>query len=89
MIIESDILLADEEDDAATPLHFFLSAVGLEEFVDVFVKDQFDLDTLMLVQESDLIAMNIPRGHRLKLMRAITERKAALDHPGELEDSHL
>ena len=70
-------------------MYFFLTAVGLEEFIEPFVKEKFDLDSLMLVKESDLVAMNIPRGYRLKLMRAIAERQAAMSEPGELEDCHL
>ena len=82
----------DDEDEDKTPMHFFLCAVGLDEFVDVFVRDKFDLDSLMLISEADLVDMKIPRGHRLKLMRAIADRKAALENPpgeDELEDSHL
>lgn len=79
------------------PIYFFLAAVGCEEFIDVFLKEKFDLDSLMLVSEKDLIDMNIPRGNRLKLMRAIEERKEALepqespspDEIEEVEDSHL
>ena len=44
----------------------------------------------MLVSETDLVALKIPLGHRLKLMRAIAERKAALEDPeDEIEDSQL
>lgn len=76
------------------PIYFFLAAVGLEEFISVFLKEKFDLESLMLVSEKDLVDMNIPRGHRLKLMRAIAERKEALEPqqqtpPDEVEDSHL
>jgi len=89
---DDDDLESDEDDDEenqATPMYFFLTAVGLEEFIEPFVKEKFDLDSLMLVKESDLVAMNIPRGYRLKLMRAIAERQAAMSEPGELEDCHL
>ena len=79
----------DDEESELTPLHFFLTAVGLEEFVEPFVKERFDLDSLMLVKESDLVDMHIPRGYRLKLMQAITQRRAALDDPSDLEDCHL
>merc|ERR1712071_7318 len=79
----------DDEESELTPLHFFLTAVGLEEFVEPFVKERFDLDSLMLVKESDLVDMHIPRGYRLKLMQAITQRRAALDDPSDLEDCYL
>ncbi len=69
---------------------FFLAAHNLEEFSDAFVRDQFDLEALMLVSDADLVAMGIPRGPRVKLLKAIAERKAALQDPeSEIEDSHL
>lgn len=83
----------ESEEEELPPIYFFLAAVGLEEFIDVFLKEKFDLDSLMLVSEKDLIDMNIPRGHRLKLMRAIAERKEAIEvhqpPAEEVEDSHL
>lgn len=55
-----------------------------------FIKEKFDLDSLMLVNEADLKSMNIPLGHRRKLLKAIHDRKAAIDDsPDEMEDSHL
>lgn len=79
----------EEEDDDKTPLYFFLAAVGLEEFIEPFVKEKFDLESLMLVSEADLVSMKIPLGHRRKLMKAINDRKAAIENPDEMEDSHL
>lgn len=44
----------------------------------------------MLVTDADLMSMKIPLGHRRKLLKAITDRKAALENePDEMEDSHL
>lgn len=79
----------DEEENEQTPMYFFLAAFGLEEFIEPLVKEKFDLDSLMLVSEEDLISMKIPLGHRRKLMKAINDRKAAIENPDEMEDSHL
>lgn len=71
-------------------MYFFLAAVGLQEFIEIFDKEKFDLDSLMLVTDADLMSMKIPLGHRRKLLKAITDRKAALENePDEMEDSHL
>jgi hypothetical protein len=79
----------DEEENGQTPMYFFLAAFGLEEFIEPLVKEKFDLDSLMLVSEEDLISMKIPLGHRRKLLKAINDRKAAIENPDEMEDSHL
>ncbi|XP_046636805.1 Usher syndrome type-1G protein homolog [Daphnia pulicaria] len=79
----------DEEENGQTPMYFFLAAFGLEEFIEPLVREKFDLDSLMLVSEEDLISMKIPLGHRRKLMKAINDRKAAIENPDEMEDSHL
>lgn len=79
----------DDEEEDKTPLYFFLAAFGLEEFIGPFVKEKFDLDSLMLVNEADLISMNIPLAYRRKLLKAINDRKAAIENPDEMEDSHL
>lgn len=83
---------ADEEEDNEdqTPLYFFLAGIGLEEFIEKFIKEKFDLDSLMLVNDGDLKSMDIPLGYRRKLMKAINDRKAAIENsPDEMEDSHL
>ena len=82
-------VLTDEEEEDKTPMYFFLAAVGLEEFIEPFMKEKFDLDSLMLVTDADLVAMKIPLGYRRKLLKAIEERKAAIENPDEMEDSQL
>ncbi|XP_057367140.1 pre-mRNA splicing regulator USH1G-like [Daphnia carinata] len=86
---QDDLESDDDEEEDKTPLYFFLAAFGLEQFNEPLVKEKFDLDSLMLVTEADLISMKIPLGHRLKLMKAINDRKAAIESPDEMEDSHL
>ncbi|KAI9563164.1 hypothetical protein GHT06_010622 [Daphnia sinensis] len=86
---QDDLESDDDDEEDKTPLYFFLAAFGLEQFIEPLVKEKFDLDSLMLVTEADLISMKIPLGHRLKLMKAINDRKAAIENPDEMEDSHL
>lgn len=54
-----------------------------------FQKQQIDLDTLMLLTESDLKSLNLPLGPFRKLAIAIQERKNALTAPGPIHDSRL
>lgn len=54
-----------------------------------FQKQQVDLDTLMLLTESDLKSLQLPLGPFRKLATAIQERKNALLNPGTIQDSRL
>lgn len=54
-----------------------------------FQKQQVDLDTLMLLTESDLKSLQLPLGPFRKLATAIQERKSALLNPGTIQDSKL
>ncbi|XP_037039366.1 Usher syndrome type-1G protein homolog [Bradysia coprophila] len=80
---------ADEQEDGLTPLERFLTAWGLEEHIHIFQKQQIDLDTLMLLTESDLKSLQLPLGPFRKLATAIQERKSALLNPGTIQDSRL
>lgn len=80
----------EEEDGNATPaVVVFLAAHGLAEYVDLFSREKVDLDALMLLGEEDLKAMGVPLGPRKKLLRAMEQRRAAFDDPGEVADSRL
>ena len=80
---------SSEEDDPTAPLERFLAAWGLGEYLPKFEEQKVDLDTLMLLTESDLKTFNLPLGPYRKLVTAINERKAALEDPGEVIDSKL
>lgn len=67
----------------------FLAAAGLTDFIPTFAKEHIDLDAIMLLTEEDLINMKLPIGPRRKLLKAINDRKSAIDDPGEVEDSQL
>lgn len=43
----------------------------------------------MLLTENDLKTLNLPLGPYRKLVTAISERKSALESPGEVVDSML
>lgn len=67
----------------------FLAAAGLADFIPNFAMEHIDLDALMLLTEEDLVSMKLPIGPRRKLLKAIAERKADMDDPGEVNDSQL
>ncbi|XP_059470536.1 pre-mRNA splicing regulator USH1G [Neocloeon triangulifer] len=81
---------SDDEDDAEwSPLQLFLLAHGLGEHVQTFINEQIDLEALMLLTDHDLVALGLPLGPRRKLLKALEDRRRALDEPGEVEDSQL
>ena len=91
--------LYDEEDlsdsdsmtgENYTSLHMFLAAMGLSQWSPAFVKEKIDLEALMLLSEADLSeSLGMPLGSRKKLMKAIKDRRAAIEEPEELTDSRL
>ena len=73
-----------------TTLHMFLAAMGLSDWSSKFVKEKIDLEALMLLSESDLSeSLGMPLGSRKKLMKAIEDRRQAIEEPEELTDSRL
>ncbi|XP_069691328.1 pre-mRNA splicing regulator USH1G [Periplaneta americana] len=85
---------SDEDDESRSPpqwspLQLFLMSAGLSEFVSCFVSEQIDLQALMLLTEDDLKTLGLGMGPRKKLLKAIEDRKAALEDPGEVSDSRL
>lgn len=67
----------------------FLTAFGLREYLPKFMEQKIDLETLIILTESDLKSLNLPIGPHRILVNAILERKAVLENPGELKDSIL
>lgn len=78
----------DEEDDTM-PVLAFLSAHGLTEYIPLFTHEKVDLEALMLLGDDDLKTMGVPLGPRKKLLRAVEQRREALEDPGEVSDSRL
>jgi len=86
--------LADEDEPTEnppqwSPLQLFLMSAGLSEYVSCFVREDIDLQALMLLTEDDLKSLGLGMGPRKKLLKAINDRKAALENPGEVSDSRL
>nr|NP_610829.1 scaffold protein containing ankyrin repeats and SAM domain, isoform A [Drosophila melanogaster]NP_788340.1 scaffold protein containing ankyrin repeats and SAM domain, isoform B [Drosophila melanogaster]AOQ11773.1 Sans-RA [synthetic construct]AAF58438.1 scaffold protein containing ankyrin repeats and SAM domain, isoform A [Drosophila melanogaster]AAO41397.1 scaffold protein containing ankyrin repeats and SAM domain, isoform B [Drosophila melanogaster]AAQ21582.1 LD20463p [Drosophila melanogas len=87
-----DIYSDDDDDDrdaGGSALQRFLAVWALEEYLPVFQKQEIDLETLMLLTESDLKSLGLPLGPFRKLTFAIQERRNALANPGPLVDSRL
>lgn len=81
----------DWEEDAvnATPLEVFLQSQHLEEFLPIFMREQIDLEALMLCSDEDLHNIHLQLGPRKKVLNAIDKRKQVLQHPGQLVDTSL
>lgn len=80
---------SSEEEASNGPLERFLTAWGLGEYLQRFDEQKIDLETLMILTETDLKTLNLPLGPYRKLVTAISERKNALENPGEVTDSML
>ena len=81
--------LPSDDESEATPVYLFLAAAGLIDFIPTFAKEHIDMDALMLLTEEDLVNLKLPLGPRRKLLKAINERKSAIENPGEVADSQL
>mmetsp|Transcript_170579 Transcript_170579/g.547149 ORF Transcript_170579/g.547149 Transcript_170579/m.547149 type:complete len:505 (-) Transcript_170579:491-2005(-) len=63
-----------EELDGEHPVVAFLEDAGLSQYAAVLVGSGFDdMETLCLVEDSDLKDMGIPRGHTVKLRKRLRE----------------
>ena len=66
-----------------------LESTGLLDWIPVFNKEQIDLEALMLLSEGDMAKLGLPLGPRKKLLKALHDRKKAIDNPGEFTDSKI
>lgn len=94
LISDSEDSHESEEVDDETikpyqPLRRFLTAYSLKDFYEIFLQQQIDLETLMLLTEDDLKLLNIPLGPYRRLIVAINERKQALNNPMSIIDTNL
>lgn len=89
------VFITDEDEpeeitEEWTPLQRFLVANNLSSIHPVLEAEQIDLDALMLLTESDILALKLSLGPRRKLINAIAIRRRALENPSEvIEDSRL
>lgn len=83
---------SDEDDDEGeyTFLSMFLAANGLQQWIPKFVSEKIDLSALMLLTQEDLeTTLKMPLGPRVKLLKAVKDRREAMENPDIIEDSHL
>lgn len=88
---QSDLPSDDDEDvdPQWSTVQLFLIASGLREYAGRFISEQIDLDALVLLSDEDLKTLGLPLGPRKKLLKAIEQRRAALENPGQVLDSRL
>lgn len=73
----------------ATPLEVFLQSHHLEEFLPIFLREQIDLEALLLCSDEDLQSIQMQLGPRKKVLSAIQRRKQVIQQPGLLVDTSL
>ncbi|XP_006212185.2 ankyrin repeat and SAM domain-containing protein 4B [Vicugna pacos] len=73
----------------ATPLEVFLHSHHLEEFLPIFMREQIDLEALLLCSDEDLQNIQMQLGPRKKVLNAVNRRKQVLQQPGQLVDTSL
>ncbi|XP_013970046.1 ankyrin repeat and SAM domain-containing protein 4B [Canis lupus baileyi] len=73
----------------ATPLEVFLQSHHLEEFLPIFMREQIDLEALLLCSDEDLQGIHMHLGPRKKVLNVINRRKQVLREPGQLVDTSL
>ncbi|XP_004415808.1 PREDICTED: ankyrin repeat and SAM domain-containing protein 4B [Odobenus rosmarus divergens] len=73
----------------ATPLEVFLHSHHLGEFIPIFMREQIDLEALLLCSDEDLQSIQMQLGPRKKVLNAINRRKQVLQQPGQLVDTSL
>ncbi|XP_037069679.1 Usher syndrome type-1G protein homolog [Pollicipes pollicipes] len=90
---DEEDLPSDDEVEEMNPetsaLHLVLTSAGLAEFIPTFTREQIDLAALALLSEADLAELGLPLGPRRKLLKALSDREAALAQPGEITDTPL
>ena len=52
-------------------LNVLLASLGVEKYSSLFIDEEIDLEILKMMGESDLSEIGIPKGPRLKILRAI------------------
>src|SRR3546814_15246908 len=67
----------------------WLTALGLEQYIEVFRKEEVDLQGLTLLSELDLKDMGLPLGPRKRLLSAIASLHPADHDSSPAERRHL
>ncbi|KAJ0060716.1 hypothetical protein NL108_017755 [Boleophthalmus pectinirostris] len=80
----------DQEQFLTSPLEVFMASLGLEDLTQVFIREDLDLEALVLCTEEDLSEVQIPLGPRKKLIDALNRRLEVLQlTAGPMEDTAL
>uniref|UniRef100_A0A8C5RQF4 Ankyrin repeat and sterile alpha motif domain containing 4B n=1 Tax=Laticauda laticaudata TaxID=8630 RepID=A0A8C5RQF4_LATLA len=79
----------DEDKEEAPPLEVFLVAYHLHDFLPILMRENIDLESLMLCSDEDLQNIQMQLGPRKKVLHAISKRKLALEKPGLVRDTQL
>lgn len=79
----------DEDKEEAPPLEVFLVAHHLHEFLPILMRENIDLESLMLCSDEDLQSIQMQLGPRKKVLHAISKRQLALEKPGLVRDTQL
>lgn len=86
---DEDVVEWEEDVVDATPLEVFLQSHHLEQFLPFFMREQIDLEALLLCSDEDLQSIQMQLGPRKKVLNAINRRKQVLQQPGPLVDTSL
>ncbi|XP_032086163.1 ankyrin repeat and SAM domain-containing protein 4B [Thamnophis elegans] len=79
----------DEDREEAPLLEVFLVAHHLHEFLPILMRENIDLESLMLCSDEDLQSIQMQLGPRKKVLHAISKRKLAFEKPGLVRDTQL
>lgn len=86
---DEDAIEWEEDMVDATPLEVFLQSHHLEKFLSFFMREQIDLEALLLCSDEDLQSIQMQLGPRKKVLNAINRRKQVLQQPGQMVDTSL
>ena len=71
------------------PVAIFLAGLGMDNYIKTFRDQEIDIETLTLLEDTELKEMGLPLGPRKKIMNAIEERRRVMKEEHILEDSQL
>ncbi|KAM7147637.1 ankyrin repeat and SAM domain-containing protein 4B [Molossus nigricans] len=86
---DEDVVEWEEDVVDATPLEVFLQSHHLQNLLPFFMREQIDLEALLLCSDEDLQSIQMQLGPRKKVLSAINRRKQVLQQPGQLVDTSL
>ncbi|XP_060116732.1 ankyrin repeat and SAM domain-containing protein 4B [Heteronotia binoei] len=79
----------DDGSTETTPLEVFLASLDLNEFLPILMRENIDLETLVLCSDEDFRSIQMQLGPRKKILHAVDRRRQALAKPGKAEDTKL